>query len=371
MPQEDSRSRQIIRVSRNGIIVNVLLVIFKIAVGAAAGSIAVILDAVNNFSDALSSVITIAGTKLAGKAPDKKHPYGHGRIEYIAALLVAVIVLIAGLTSLKESVTRILHPADTDFTVISAIIIAVAVAAKVLLGRYFLAKGKEYHSGSLSASGTDALFDAVVSFATLVSAIISMVFSVNIEGWLGAVIALLILKAGWEIISDTVWDIVGKRSDESLSKQVRAIVTDFPQVHGAFDLILHSYGPENHYGSVHIEVDDSMTAAEIDDLTRQIVPKVYTECGVLLTVGIYAHNTTSGEAAEIRKAIKNAIAGDPEIMQMHGFYFAAQQHLVSFDLVFDFSAKEPGDRIEQIRQTLSEQFPDYRFVINLDRDFSD
>ena len=208
------RSSQIVKVSIRGIAVNILLVVFKAIVGFAANSISVILDAVNNLSDALSSIITIIGTKLAGRAPDKKHPYGHGRIEYITSLIIAVIVLAAGGSSLKESVEKIISPEKTDFTVVSIVVICFAIFAKFYLGRYFIAQGKKLNSSSLTASGTDASFDAVISVGTLFSAVISLTVGWNIEGWLGAVISVFILKAGMEILTGTLGDIIGLRVDK-------------------------------------------------------------------------------------------------------------------------------------------------------------
>lgn len=370
MERIENRSAEIVRVSSRGIAVNLLLVAMKAAVGFAAGSIAVILDAVNNLSDALSSVITIVGTRLAGKAADKKHPYGHGRIEYIASLLIALIVLAAGLSSLKESVGRILHPTETDFHLYSLGIIAAAILFKLLLGRYFIAKGKQLASGALSASGQDALFDAVISLATLISAGVSMIWKVNPEGWLGIIISLFILKAGIGIVTETAGQIIGIRADSGLAGRVKEAICSFPEVGGAYDLILHSYGPDSFFGSVHIEVDEKMTVAELDALTRRIVPKVYAECGVLLTVGVYAANSDAAEAGAIRSAIETAIAANPNILQMHGFYVSESDRNVSFDLVFDYGQQHPEQIIAALRQALAAQFPGYQFCINLDRDFS-
>lgn len=370
MEHKQNRSKEIVRVSWRGIAVNLILVAVKAAVGFAAGSLAVILDAVNNLSDALSSVITIIGTHLAGKAADKKHPYGHGRIEYISSLLIAMLVLAAGLSSLKRSVEYILHPEQTDFRLISVLLIAAALGAKLLLGRYYLEKGKALSSGALTASGTDALFDAVISAATLVSAVISIWLHVYIEGWLGIVISALILKAGIGIVTETAGHIIGKRADSALAKQVRDTICSFPEVQGAYDLILHSYGPESYFGSAHIELDEKMTVAELDALTRRIVPKVYSDCGVLLTLGVYAANNDAPDAKAIRAAVQTAVSANPMILQMHGFYLSETDKAVSFDLVFDYSQEHPEQVIASLKEALSAQFPDYQFTIHLDRDFS-
>ena len=365
------RTKEIVKVSIRGIAVNIILVVFKAAVGLAANSVAVILDAVNNLSDALSSVITIVGTKLAGKAADKKHPYGYGRIEYITSTIIAVIVITAGITSLKESVMKIIAPEDTNYTAVSLIIIGAGVLVKFFLGRYFTAKGKALNSGSLTASGTDASFDAVISLATFVSAVISMTAGLNLEGILGAVISVFILKAGVEVIIETLGDIIGVRADEELTAKVKEKVCSYEGILGAYDLILNSYGPQENLGSVHVEVADDMTARDIDALTRRIVPEIYTEYGVLLTIGIYASNTGDELSARIKEAVRSETAAYPQILQMHGFYCDPEKKLASFDIIIDFNEHEKLKITEDIRQKLSQSFPDISFYINIDRDFSD
>ena len=362
-----NRTEQIVKVSYKGIAVNILLVVFKSIIGFAANSISVILDAVNNLSDVMSSVITIIGTKLAGKAPDKKHPYGYGRIEFITSLVIAVIVLAAGVSSFKEAVEKIVSPAETNFKVYSIIIIAGGVVAKFFLGRYFISQGKRLNSTSLTASGTDASFDAVISTATLVSAIISITVGWNIEGWLGAVISLFILKAGFEILRDTVGDIIGVRADRELSINIRRRINKFPEVFGSYDLVLHNYGPEENLGSVHIEVDDKMTAKEIDTLTRKIIADIYNEFSVYLTIGIYATNTDVEEAFRMKDELVELIKENKTVIGLHGFYYNESSNDVSFDLIFDFEEKDPLGIVDSIRSSLNGKYPEKRFIINIDR----
>lgn len=371
MQQEESRAESIVRVSYRGIAVNLVLVICKAAVGLHAHSIAVVLDAVNNLSDALSSLITIIGARLAGKAADRKHPYGHGRIEYISASLIAVMIFVAGLTSLKESAEKLIHPVKPEYTAVSLLILAAGVAAKIVLGRYYKKRGSALNSASLTASGTDALFDAVIGAATLISAAVSMTAGKNLEGLLGIVISCFILKAGYDIIRETMNHIIGIRADDALTAQIRRKICENPNVRGAYDLILHNYGPDKYFGTVHIEIDDNMTAREIDALSRSIVPQVYQEFGVLLTIGIYATNTHSESAQQIREAVRHIVSQYPEILQMHGFYAEEAVRAVSFDIMLDYDTEETDTITEEIRRELTERFPEYQFFINIDRDFSD
>lgn len=365
------RSKKIVQISIIGIIVNLVLVAFKAAVGAATGSVAIIMDAVNNLSDALSSVITIIGTKLAGKDPDKKHPYGYGQIEHVSSVTIAVIVLIAGLTSFKESFEKILRPETANYTAASLVIIAVAVLVKFLLGRYVKREGKKYHSESLIASGTDAVFDSAISLSTLVAAAVSMMWGVSIEGWLGVIIAVIILKAGMEILMDSLSGIIGARVDSELSVKLKNHICEYPNVLGAYDLILHRYGPERIIGSVHVELPDEMNAREIHSLTRKITEDVYHDYNIILTIGIYASNTTDEKYAEMKDRLSHLTAGYPEVLQMHGFYVDTDRMLVSFDLIIDFKSERKTEVCDRLSEQMKKFYPEYDFAIILDSDFSD
>ena len=222
-----NREKVIIRTGVIGIFANVFLAGFKAVIGFISGSIAVTMDAVNNLSDALSSVITIVSTKLAGKAPDKKHPYGYGRIEYLSAVTISVIVLYAGITSLVESVKKIIQPEAPDYAPIALIIIGVAVAVKIVLGIYVHATGKKVKSDSLVASGKDALLDAVISTSTLVAAAVFIIWGISLEAWLAAIISLVIVKSGVEMLRDSVSSILGERVEGELSNQIREIILTY------------------------------------------------------------------------------------------------------------------------------------------------
>ncbi len=267
---EEKRDMVIIRTSIIGILANVLLAAFKAAIGIMSHSIAVTLDAVNNLSDALSSIITIVGTKLAGRLPDKKHPLGYGRIEYLSAMIVSGIVLYAGITSAVESVKKIIHPEAPDYGIISLVIIAVAVVAKIVLGRYVKAKGKQVNSGSLTASGSDAMFDAILSASVLVSAIIFLMSGLSLEAYVGVIIAGFIIKAGIEMMIETLNEILGVRADKEKTTRIKELLCEDPDVRGAYDLIIYNYGPDKDLASVHLELPDTMTAREIDKLTRKL-----------------------------------------------------------------------------------------------------
>ncbi|MBR5739253.1 MAG: cation transporter, partial [Lachnospiraceae bacterium] len=237
------REKIIIRTSILGIIANVLLSGFKAVVGLLSRSVAIVLDSVNNLTDAISSIVTIIGTKIAGRAPDRKHPLGHGRVEYLSAMIIAVIILYAGVTALVESIKKIITPEAPDYAPVTLIVVGVAVAVKVVLGLYVRKTGKKVKSETLVGSGTDALFDAIISASTLLAAAIFLIFGINLEAWLGAIISVFILKTGIEMLISATGEILGKRIDPGIAKDVREVVASFPEVQGVFDLVIHNYGP--------------------------------------------------------------------------------------------------------------------------------
>ena len=365
-----SRDKVIIKTSVIGILTNICLAVFKAFVGMVSNSIAVILDAVNNLSDALSSIITIVGTKLAGKLPDKKHPMGYGRIEYLSAMIVAGIVLYAGITSLVESVKKIIHPETPDYSVTSLIIIAVAVVVKIVLGKYVKAQGQKVNSGSLIASGSDALFDAVLSASVLVSAIVFILSGLSLEAYVGAVISGFIIKSGIEMMRETLDEILGARADKEMTSKIKHLLAQHPQVRGAYDLIIYNYGPDKYYGSVHLEVPDFMSAKEIDDLTRQMETKIYEETGVILTgVGVYAYNTQDDEALKIEKEIKQLVLKHHWAVQVHGFYLNIKAKMMRFDVVMSFGVKVE-EALQMLYDELKKDYPDFDIKISPDVDVS-
>ena len=365
------RDRLIVRTSIIGIITNVFLAAFKAAIGLLSHSIAVVLDAVNNLSDALSSLITIIGTKLSAKLPDKKHPLGYGRIEYLTALVVAAIVLYAGATSLVESVKKIIHPETADYSVVSLVIIAVAVVVKLLLGRYVKAQGKKANSAALEASGADASFDAVLSASVLLSAIIYLVFGVSLEAWVGVVISGFIIKSGIEMITETLDDILGKRADAELTGQIRSSVLEEDEVRGVYDIIVNNYGPNKNTCSLHVELPDVMTVDQVDVLTRRIQARVYKATGVIVTgVGVYAFNTKDNEAAAIRNRVMNLVLSHDWALQLHGFHADTAAKTLRFDVVMSFDIK-PEEGLATLYGEVQSAFPDYTIHIVPDVDAAD
>ena len=366
-----SREQRIIRTSIIGIIANVLLAGFKAAVGLISHSVAITLDAVNNLSDALASLITIIGTRLAQKAPDKKHPLGYGRIEYLSATVISVIVLYAGVTSFIESVKKIMHPEASDYSAVALLIISVAVAVKILLGTYVRRVGREVSSDSLVASGSDALFDSVISASTLAAAVLYLTVGIRVEAWLGAAISVIIIRSGIDLLRGTTSEILGERINHELARNVKKTINSFPEVEGAYDLIIHSYGPEKLIGSVHIAVPESMTVGELDHLERAIVLKVMEETQVVMAgISVYSISR-SPRAREVESAIRDYVMTQPGVLQMHGFYLDEQEKCIRFDLIIDYAAPNRRETFLAVQKKIEEMYPHDKVQIILDGDVSD
>jgi cation diffusion facilitator family transporter len=370
--KEVSRERIIIKTSIIGIIANVFLAGFKAVIGLMTNSIAIVLDAVNNISDAGSSLITIIGTKLAGREPDKKHPFGYGRIEYLSAMIISVIVLYAGITSFVESVKQIVHPETPDYNAVSLVIVAVAVAVKIILGRYVKSVGVKVNSDSLVNSGEDATLDSIISASTLVAAGIFLIFHVSLEAWLGAIISVVIIKSGVEMLKDTVSQILGEKNDPDLARSIKRTVTGFPDINGAYDLVLNNYGPDKWNGSIHIEVPDTYSADRLDRLIRDIQMEVYKKHQVVLTaIGVYSVNTKDEEVIRARKKVLEIAFSHPHVKQVHGFYLVKEEKSMRFDIVVSFDAADRKALYEEVVADVQKAFPDYTLQVAMDTDFSE
>ena len=369
---KNSREKTVVRTSIISIISNIILASFKAFVGLLANSIAIISDAVNNLSDALSSIITIVGTKLAGKAPDKKHPYGYGRIEYMTSLIVSGIVLYAGIIAMVESVKKIIHPESADYSTITLVILITGIVVKFVLGMYVKKKGKEVNSDSLVASGSDAFNDAILSISVLASTIIYIIFNISLEAYVGVLLSIFIIKAGLELIKESVDNMLGVRMESNLARNIKKDIIKEKDVQGAFDLLLNDYGPDKYLGSIHIEVPDTLTVADIDKISRRITKNINEKYGVMLhTVGVYSINTKDKKIMKVQKEIHDIVFSHNGILQMHGFYFDEEDKSISFDIIIDFKVKNREEVYQEIYDEIQSKYKDYKISITLDIDISD
>ncbi|MCR5256203.1 MAG: cation diffusion facilitator family transporter [Acetatifactor sp.] len=372
MNESKDRIKIIFTTSIVGIVVNVVLAAFKAIIGIISNSIAIVLDGVNNLADATSSLITIIGAALAGKPADRKHPFGYGRIEYLSALIISVIVTYAGITAFVESVKKIIHPEEADYSTVSIIILIVAVIAKFLLATYTKAQGKKANSDSLIASGSEALLDVTVSVATIVAAVIFIFTRVNLEPYLAAGIAIIIVKTGVDLLIETISKILGEPLELSMVLDIKKEIKTFEGVRGAYDLVTNNYGPDLFTASVHIEVDENLKASEIDTLSRKISDHIYEKYGIyLVAVGVYSKNTSDVKAREIEEAIIKKAFEQQYVKGIHGFYMNEEEKKISFDLVISLDSKDRRQSHTDAVDAIKADYPGYIFDVGLDTDLNE
>ncbi|MBO4369935.1 MAG: cation transporter [Paludibacteraceae bacterium] len=364
-----TREQAITRTSVIGIIINVFLVIFKALVGFLANSLTIMVDAVNNLTDVMSAVITIGGIKLAHKRADKEHPFGHGRFEYFSSILIALLVFGAGVLSLVESIRKIIHPLQTAYTWVTLLVVFAAIASKIFITVFYRKNGKKYKSDALLASSYDALFDILISISTLIGAVTNMIWSFNIDGYIGVLISVFIVKAGVELIISPLNEVVGARADLDLCRKINSEVCQIDGVMGAYDLVVHNYGPERIIGSVYIEIDASKRADEVQMLCHRIELALRDKYGIDMTIGIYTISDATTEVGQMQRKIKQMVLQYPGIVQAHGIVADPMMRELSLDILVDY--RQDTEAIaQQVLDDLQSKYPDYHIKLKKDLDFS-
>lgn len=365
------RKNEIIKTGYVGMATNVVIAATKAVVGIVSGSIAIVLDAVNNTADALSSVLTIVGAKLAGKPADDKHPFGYGRIEYFSAVIIAILILFAGVSSLIESVSAVLYPTEQDYSIVTLSVIVATLVVKALLGLYTKRQGQKYNSDSLIASGSECIVDCYLSVATLISALVMFLFGVSLDAYLAVILSGVIIKIGIEMLVSPINELLGVRTDVTLVNEIKHRVKTVGGVRGVYDVVLHDYGPEQKLGALHVEVEDSMTASDLHHLTRDIQRIVYHEFGIFVTVGFYAHNAEGTDAARQEAVIREYVLSLENVLGMHGFYVDNEKNILSFDIVYSFKESHPITLRKKIKEWLQTDYAGFDIYVGLDRNYSE
>jgi len=334
-----------------GIVCNLVLFAFKYLAGTLAGSIAITADAFNNLSDAGSSVVTLLGFKLAGQKPDPDHPFGHGRIEYLSGLVVAALILMMGFEVLKSSFDKILHPAEIQFSPVSILILAVSIFGKLWMSLFNKTLGDRIHSGTLLATAADSRGDALSTGAVLLGTLVGSFTPLRIDGWLGLLVAGIILKAGWEAAKDTLDPLLGGPADPEFVKEITETVLAHPEVCGVHDLIVHDYGPGRCMITLHAEVDAEQNIMEIHDAIDNIEIELKEKFGCHSTIHMDPLEINNEEVAEARRKVIAAIKTVDEGITIHDFRIVRGPTHTNclFDAVLPFESKltdlEAADKI--------------------------
>lgn len=355
-----SRERQVVKVGMVNVLVNLALAVTKIVLGRITNSIAITLDGVNSLTDGFSSVLTIMGTKIAQKAPDHKHPFGYGRVEYLTSFTVAALIIAAGASSLNSAINSITDGATSSYSTVALVLIGVASVTKAALGIYTRRAGNMLDSDPLRANGTDSLLDSVVSASTLVAAILHVAFGISIESYLAAIISILIIKSGIEILVETSSKILGERQDPSFITKVEKVARSVDGVKLVSGIVLTDYGPSRRGGSLHVTVDANMTISEFDEIAREVHRRVMKECGVnLISVGVYPAKEADGESRKWRAKVARLLWSHEHVIEVRGLYLDPERKACRFDAVADYSVKDVRELKKELRAICEEALPGY------------
>ena len=333
-----------------GIFLNVLLFAGKYFAGFITNSVAITADAFNNLSDAASSVVTLIGFFLAGKRPDPDHPFGHGRAEYLTGLAVSVLIILMGFELGKTSFEKILHPAQVELNLLSALILAVSVAVKLYMALYNKTTGKKINSAAMLATATDSMSDAVATSVVLLSMGVSWLFHISIDGYVGLIVALLILKAGYGAAKDTISPLLGQAPDPELVKGIHDLVMARPEIIGIHDMIVHDYGPGRCFVSLHAEVDGHGDIFEVHDSIDLAEQEIARKFNILATIHMDPIDTNNPVIAEMRSTVCKLLRTIHPEVNIHDFRMVpGPTHTnVIFDVAVPFDTDMDDDELRKI-----------------------
>lgn len=353
-----------------GIAANAVFAAVKLVVGTVANSVSIVSDAVNNLADALSSVITLAGLKLSERPPDYKHPLGYGRIEYISGMIVSVLVLMTGIEFFQTSAERIAHPEAVFFSTAQLAVLIVTILGKWILSRFNIVVGKKTDSDSLIASGMDAKMDVAASVVTVAAALISKITKWSVDGYVGILLSLFILYTGVDLVRGTLSSIIGERPEKSLAENIKAEVLKYRPILGAYDLILHNYGPVTRLGSLNLEIPDTETVENAYAAMNAAQRDIYQKFGIYLTFGLYSVNTYDREVVSARAAVQKMVLSMPGAISLHAFNYDRTENTMRFDVVVDFSVHDFAAFREQAIQKIHLDYPNAAVSVHVDLDYA-
>lgn len=354
-----------------GIVLNILLFAGKWLAGFLSGSIAITADAFNNLSDAGSSVLTLIGFHLSGQKPDQKHPFGHGRMEYISGLFVSVAILIMAVELIQSSVHKLIHPEAIEGSPLILAILMVSVCVKVYMAYYNKKIGKKINSAAMAATAADSMSDTIATSAVLFSTVISMAAGVNLDGWCGLLVGVFILYSGVQALKDTVDPLLGQAPDKALVEQIQSLVTSYPVVQGIHDMMIHDYGPGRRIVSLHAEVDAKGDILKIHDEIDNIERKLRETLNCHATIHMDPVEADNEEVRKLRLQTAKLIAGMELNLSIHDFRVVkGETHTnLIFDVVVPFECPlKDSEVIEKIEEGIQQYPGNYYAVIQIDRD---
>ena len=369
--RQDPDSREGVILTTCGLcaIVNILCSVLKIIIGLAVSSIAVVSEGLNNAADAASSLLTIVGTKLAGKHPTEKHPFGYGRVEYLTSLIIAGVILYTGIESFTGAVDGILHLYEMELSFLITGFIAVSAIIKMFLGTYMIREGKRIDSGSLVAVGKECRADCVVSVMTILATLVYLLFDLSLDAYAALITSLFIIKAGAEVLKDTVSELLGRPGDKALAQELYRVIREEPMVLNAADMMLHNYGPDAYSGSVNIEIDCSKTVEEVYSNIHALQLRIMHEYHVTMVFGIYAVNNDRETLKELRGYIARFVREQEHVRSYHALYIDPKTNDIYCDLVVDYSLRDWDALEEEFRAYMRERYPQNRVEVVIETEY--
>ena len=360
-------------VSITGIILNLLLFTAKFVVGSLFGAISIVGDAVNNLSDAGTQIISLISFRIAAKPADREHPFGHARIEYVTSMIVSFLVMLVGFELLKSSVSQIFSPERPDSSPIAIIVLIGSMLCKLWLGLFNRTIGKRIDSSVMRATAADSLSDVFATGAVLVATVLPMIFTDmkwNPDAYMGVIVAVLIIVAGFRILNEAKNAILGEAPSEEIVKQITDVVEKYEGALGIHDMVVHNYGPGRIIASLHIEVDGSVDVFETHDMIDTIEKDLRENCGIEATIHMDPIVTNDEQVTALRKKTAEAVQKIHPSMQIHDFRFVAgttHTNLI-FDVVVPFEVKMSEAEVKAaVAEKVKEIDPTYCVVLNVDR----
>lgn len=339
-----------------GLIINVLLSITKLIIGLLISSISVIADAVNNLSDTASSVITLVGFKLSNMPPDREHPHGHGRLEYISALMVSFMVILVGFQFIKSSYDRIVNPKVVKFELISFIILAISITSKIWLSHFNKVLGEKINSSSLKATATDALGDVLTTSVVVLSLFIGRFTTLPIDGFVGMIVALLIIYSGYNLVKETISPLIGEAPPKELTNSIYRDILSYDNITGAHDLMIHTYGHGRTMATIDVEFPSNIDIVSIHDIIDLAEREIGDKYNLHLVIHMDPLYPESEERFELRQQIKHIIKENPRIKSMHDFqiFETDEGNVVEFHLVIDGNKLNKHDTVDKIKEEMEQ-----------------
>jgi len=358
-------------VSVIGIILNLLLSAFKLLAGALSGSISITADAVNNLSDASAQAVSLVSFKLSARPPDRKHPFGHARIEYVTSMIVSFLILLVGAELLKESVLKIFEPTTISFGILPSVILVCSIGVKIFLGLLNRKMGKRIDSCVMRATSTDSISDAVATLAVLISSVIQHFTGFNTDAYMGVAVACFILIAGIRVLNETKNSILGTAPDAETVEQIKNTVKEYSEIEGIHDLVIHNYGAGNTIASLHAEVDGNRNIFEIHDVIDNIEKRLFEECGVRATIHMDPIVTDDETVERLRSFVEATVKGIDPRLNIHDF--RCVEGTTHTNLIFDISAPfevkvKDSELIDSVQREINDKNPTFFGVITVDRE---